>query len=463
MDDSRVIDFLKKAPLFEGLPESDLQRIAQKTKIRQFFPEEIVVFQGQPSNSLFVITNGIVAVKNITSEHENVLAYLMPGNTFGEVGILENQPRSATVTALSEVDLIVIQREDFLSILQQYPNVAIQLSRILGRYLIEANRRLAQDDKQLQMIVMFNLYPDAGGTAIASILAHQLAKHEQRPTAYVECRTDDDVLSQLKSPAGASTYHHPAGYDIILPQEDGFLPSITRMTLLLDKLRNTYDNIVVSFSGELDEPAALFLDDARQVLLLTSPKEDARDKLNRLEAQLRTRIRPGETSVFTLLNRARLEYADSQLLPPPADFEIPYLVDFEGFVPPKRDRLNVPDAIAEVVATCIERLARTHSVGVFIPSTTDVDVMIDPDEYVNQTLNFLAERFGGATSREASGVWLSEAAGLVGEKVHIVESYMSQTDLNHYLDEVVAYVKKLKHTLRQEAMALEVDRKLTLI
>ena len=84
-------------------------------------------------------------------------------------------------------------------------------------------------------------------------------------------------------------------------------------------------------------------------------------------------------------------------------------------------------------------------------------------QHVGQTLNFLAERFGGATSREANGVWLSEAAGLVGEQVHIVESYMSQTDLNRHLDEVVAYVKHLKHTLRQEAMALEVDRKLTLI
>jgi CRP-like cAMP-binding protein len=463
MDDSRVIEFLQKAPLFEGLVHKDLLRIAQKTKIRQFFPEEIIVFQGQPSNSLFIITNGIVAVKNITHEHENVLAYLMPGNTFGEVGILENQPRSATVTALSEVDLIVIQREDFLHILQSHPDVAIQLSRILGRYLIDANRRLAQDDKTLQMILLFNLHHDAGGTAIASILAHQLAKHEHRPTAYVECRTDEYVVKQLRSPAGASTYHHPAGYDIIIPQEDGFLPSITRMTLLLDKLRNTYDNIVISFPGELDEASALFLEDARQVLLLTAPTEDARGRLNRMESALRTRIKPGETSIFTMLNRARPEYANSELLPPPADFEIPYLEDFEGFVPPKRDRISVPDPIAEVVATCIERLERTHTIGVFIPSTMDVDVMIDPDQYINETLNFLAERFGGATSREASGVWLSEAAGLVGEKVHIVESYMSQSDLNTYLDEIVSYVKHLKHTLRQEAMALEVDRKLTLI
>lgn len=463
MEATRVIENLTKAPLFEGLPQADLEYIAEKTKIRQFFPDEIVVFQGQPSNSLFVLTNGIVTVKNITSEHENVLAYLMPGNTFGEVGILENQPRSATVTALSEVDLLVIQREDFLHILQRYPNVAVQLARILGRYLIDANKRLAQEDKQLQMILLFNLHNDAGGTAIASVMAHQLAQYDHRPTAYLECRTDPEVLEQLKSPTGVTTYHHPAGYDIILPQEDGLLPSTTRMTLLLDKLRNTYENIVVSLPNMLDEASALFLDDARQVIMLTSPTEDAREGLDRLEKQLRTRLRAGETSVFTLLNRAKAEYANIEMPPPPADFEIPYIDDYEGFVPPKRDRLNVPQAISDVIEICIDRLERTHSVGVFIPSTVDVDVTIDPDLYVNEALNFLAERFGGATSREASGVWLSEAAGLVGEKVFIVESYMSQSDLNLHLDEIVSYVKQLKHTLRQEAMALEVDRKLTLI
>jgi hypothetical protein len=51
----------------------------------------------------------------------------------------------------------------------------------------------------------------------------------------------------------------------------------------------------------------------------------------------------------------------------------------------------------------------------------------------------------------------------VGETVNIVESYMNRTDMNLYLDEVVTLVKRLKLELGQEAMALEVDRKLTLI
>jgi hypothetical protein len=76
---------------------------------------------------------------------------------------------------------------------------------------------------------------------------------------------------------------------------------------------------------------------------------------------------------------------------------------------------------------------------------------------------FMAERFGGATCKIANGVWNSDKLGLIGEVVYIVHSYITQSDLHRHLDEVVDFVKGLKRELRQEAMALEVNHKLTLI
>lgn len=463
MDKKKIVDTLLKSPLFQSLNKTQLGKVANKVKVRQYFPEEIIVWQGQPSNSLFVITNGIVAVKRVSYEAENLLAYLMPGNTFGEVGILENQPRSASVVALSEVDLLVIQRDDFLYMLNRYSQVAIELSRILGRYLVESNRRLAKDEKKIQVILLFNLHPDTGGTGIASLIAQELATKNQRPTVYVEFRTDEEVTKNLRSPKGSGTFHHPSGFDIMLPNEDSYLPGTTRTTLMMDKLQNTYENIVISLPDCLDESSSLMLEHVDQVLLLISPLEDAREKIDAINAQLRKRLRPGETSVFTMLNRAKPEYQDLEISPPPTDFELPYMDDFPAYSLPKKKKLAIPDPILDVIDTCIDRLERTHNIGVFIPTTTDVDQSIDTSTYVDEVLNFMAERFGGATCREASGVWNSEDVGLVGEKVFIVESYMSQQDMNTHLDEVVSLVKKLKLELSQEAMALEVDRKLTLI
>ena len=62
MDNKEIIGFLKKTLLFQQLTEEQLGAISETVKVRQFFPDDIIVLQGQPSNALFLIANGIVAV-----------------------------------------------------------------------------------------------------------------------------------------------------------------------------------------------------------------------------------------------------------------------------------------------------------------------------------------------------------------------------------------------------------------
>jgi hypothetical protein len=64
---------------------------------------------------------------------------------------------------------------------------------------------------------------------------------------------------------------------------------------------------------------------------------------------------------------------------------------------------------------------------------------------------------------EAKGIWNSEEIGLVGEKLYKVHTYVTSKDLKNHLDEVVEYLKFMKDELKQEAMALEINQKLTLI
>jgi hypothetical protein len=75
----------------------------------------------------------------------------------------------------------------------------------------------------------------------------------------------------------------------------------------------------------------------------------------------------------------------------------------------------------------------------------------------------MGKHFGGATSNQAEGVWDSEEAGLVNEVVYIVRSFVTQEEMNEHLDAVLAYMAELKEKLQQEAMAVEVDRKLMLV
>jgi len=457
MQSKDIIATLAGSALFSGLETKYLEEIAARTKVRQYFPDDVIVWQGQPSKTLFFIMNGIVAVKNMVRGKENVLAYLISGNTFGEVGILENQPRSASVVAVSEVDVMVIQRKDFLDILHQHPSVAIELAKILGHYLIQSNRRLANENKDLQMILIFNAQDQTGSTSLGTLMAKELFETRKSATAYLEYPNPWRILKGEQLRRGRTAFNHADGYDILFPQRDEHLPFATQTTILLDKIKQQYYNIVVNIHGGFDEAIQGMLEDASQVLVLAKGTPDGIKDAQYLVKELKMNIRVEETSVFTILTQIEDKEARHY-----ADYTLPYLENFPTFnlrKPPE----TYPQEIQELVESCVDRLERTNSIGVYIPSTINGNQPFDTGKYREKTLEFMAERFGGATCKTGTGVWNSEQLGLVGESVFIIHSYITQPDLNRHLDDVLDYIRQLKRELNQEAMALEINRKLTLI
>ncbi|MEL6590577.1 MAG: cyclic nucleotide-binding domain-containing protein [Bacteroidota bacterium] len=462
MNSDQVIDALQQSALFAGLSQEQLVEVASKAKVRQYFANDMIVWQGQPSTTLYLILNGIVAVKHINNGEENLLAYLMSGNTFGEVGILENQVRSASVAAVSEVDVLVIRRDDFLEILHAHPVVAIQLARILGHYLVQSNRRLANENRDHKLILVFHVEEHSGGTSFATLLADKLFEIKKTPTAYLEYPNGWRLLNEAPVSKNAQVYHHADGYDILLPQEDSYLPASTRATILLDRVRTNYDNVVIHTNDSLDDATNAFVERADLVIIMGPPTPEGVRRIKSLQKKLKAQIRLEETGLVSVINRSRKEH-DLLEMPEAADFELPFLKDFPGFSLKARDTRELPGPLEDILNNCVERLERTNSLGIFIPTTLDVDQEADTTPYMDKTMGFMAERFGGATCKIANGVWHSEKLGLVGEVVYIVHSYITRNDLNLYLDEVVEYIKGLKRDLRQEAMALEINNKLTLI
>ncbi len=456
------IKALGESALFAGCSPEILEAVVAKVKYRQYFPQDVIVWQGQPSTSLFLVINGIVAIKQRGRDSEQVLAYLMAGNTFGEVGILENQPRSATVQALSEVDVLVIQREDFLEILEVHAKVAIALAKVLASYLLKANRRKSADQANSRLVLLIPTHRSMGAGTLATLMAAEMVHLRQSPTAVLDYPDPHKILGAFQLESGRTTLRHEDGFDLLFPQEDRNLPASTRTTMLMEKLLESYENLVVILRGEIDEGAISILDHADQILVVAPPNETGSKEVNRIRKKLKGKIRPEETNVMVISNQSSPIWTKGpeSLM---ADLELPYLPDFPRFqMPTPKDRM-VPAAIAQVVQTCVERLERDQSIGIFIPTTTDVNLVSDTSAHMDRAMSFMAERFGGATCKIVNGVWLSERLGLVGEVVYVVYSYLTQSDMSRYLDEVVMYLKELKRELKQEAMALEINRKITLI
>ena len=96
-------------------------------------------------------------------------------------------------------------------------------------------------------------------------------------------------------------------------------------------------------------------------------------------------------------------------------------------------------------------------ITVYIPATVNINETIDNTEFVNKAATLLSECFGGATSTEALGYWVSDTAGLVKENTTRVFAYAGEDDLKKNLDKVIDFCQDLKTEMKQDAVALELN------
>ena len=116
---------LRKIPLFEGVPDAALNKVATFASSVEFPEGAVVVKEGGYSNDFFAITEGTAKVER-EGEH---LTDLGPGDVFGERGLLEREERSATVTATSELRLIKIEHWELSRMRKAMPEVVEELLR----------------------------------------------------------------------------------------------------------------------------------------------------------------------------------------------------------------------------------------------------------------------------------------------------------------------------------------------
>lgn len=99
----------------------------------------------------------------------------------------------------------------------------------------------------------------------------------------------------------------------------------------------------------------------------------------------------------------------------------------------------------------------SSKITVYIPSTCDINQVADTKKYIDACAVLLSESFGGATSCEALGYWVSPSAGLVKERSTMVFAYCSDKDLQDKIENVIDFCEAMKEELKQDAIALEIN------
>ena len=145
---SSTAELLAGVPLFGRLAPDDLERLASATRTATFEPGDDIVEIGEPGRSLYVLTRGRVQVIYPSRNSEVELARLGPGDFFGEMALLNEKPRSATVRALEPVEAVVLDKEDFRTLLLQRPEVAVKLLEILSVRIRQADEKISGFSEQ---------------------------------------------------------------------------------------------------------------------------------------------------------------------------------------------------------------------------------------------------------------------------------------------------------------------------
>jgi len=109
-------DVLKRVPLFSDLNEAELARFAEVTREREYPRNSVILFEDDPGDALYIVSSGQVKVVLIGEDgREVILSVLGDGDFFGEMSLIDDEPRSAHVIAMKDSHLLVLRRDDFQS------------------------------------------------------------------------------------------------------------------------------------------------------------------------------------------------------------------------------------------------------------------------------------------------------------------------------------------------------------
>ncbi len=137
---------VSQVPIFEKLSDKELNQIIRLTHVREYKLNEAVFKKLSPGEGMYIVIEGAIQISEPDSKV--IFANLNSGDFFGELALLDEEPRSATAIATEEARLIGFFRTDMLVLMKRYPDlgnkILLNLSRVLGERLRQTNLELTK-------------------------------------------------------------------------------------------------------------------------------------------------------------------------------------------------------------------------------------------------------------------------------------------------------------------------------
>lgn len=130
----RPEEILRRVSLFSELPDDAIATLANASRLRRYLSNEFVMRRGDEGSELYVIESGRVSVSvGADGEPERIICHLGPGEFFGEMSLLLGEPRNATIRAVQECELLVVDKPAMAAVFERTPDLTARVSELVER------------------------------------------------------------------------------------------------------------------------------------------------------------------------------------------------------------------------------------------------------------------------------------------------------------------------------------------
>jgi CRP/FNR family cyclic AMP-dependent transcriptional regulator len=196
-----VATTLSSVPLFSQLREGDIEQLSRAAHERSYPKGSVILFENDPGEALYVVLTGQVKVVLIAEDgREVILSIRSEGDFFGEMSLIDDEPRSAHVIAMEDSKLLVLRREDFNRSLQEMPQIAAGLLRAMCKRLRQADTKIGSlvllDVPGRVARLLLEMADDNDGECISQRLTHHMIAQMIGSSRETVSRTMRDLVSQ---------------------------------------------------------------------------------------------------------------------------------------------------------------------------------------------------------------------------------------------------------------------------
>lgn len=219
------ITLLRNVRVFAGLSEDDLTAIAEVSVSRRFETGEVVFREGDGGDTCYIVRSGLArAVRQHSDGRSITLAHFGTGDIFGELAMFDEEPRSATVDVIEEVEVVAIPGRDMQRLMREHPEIAVKLNAALAQRLRATNERLSRQSFQTvqsrvaavlaQMVAAARSGNDGEGDVVIALTQADLAKlagsSRESASRFLATLERSGVITQGR---GRLTVHEPGALE----------------------------------------------------------------------------------------------------------------------------------------------------------------------------------------------------------------------------------------------------------